>query len=44
VTLNPWAALMILIALGVVVIGFKGNEQNLVAAVLGRPYKSSSLK
>ncbi len=43
-SLNPWAMVMILIALGVIVIGFKGNEQNLIAAVLGRPYKSSSLK
>lgn len=42
--LNPWAALIILIGLGVVVVGFKGNEQNLIAAVMGRAYKSSSLK
>ncbi len=42
--LNPWAVVIILIGLGVIVIGFKGNEQNLIAAVLGRSYKSSSLK
>lgn len=42
--LNPWAVVIILIGLGAVVIGFKGNEQNLIAAVLGRPYKSSGLK
>ncbi len=41
---NPWAAVIILIGLGVIVIGFKGNEQNLIAAVLGRRYKSSSLR
>lgn len=41
---NPWAVLIILIGLGAVVIGFKGNEQNLIAAVLGRGYKGSSLK
>lgn len=41
--LNPWAVLIILIGLGVIVVGWKGNEQNLIAAVLGRPYKKSSL-
>jgi hypothetical protein len=42
--LNPWAALIVLIGLGAIVIGFKGNEQNLIAAVLGRPYKQSTLR
>ncbi len=42
--MNPWAVVIVLIGLGAVVIGYKGNEQNLIAAVLGRQYKSSSLK
>jgi hypothetical protein len=42
--LNPWAVVIVLIALACIVIGYKGNEQNLIAALLGRPYKSSSLK
>lgn len=41
---NPWAAMILLIGLGVVVVGWKSNEQNLIAAVLGRAYKNSSLK
>lgn len=41
---NPWAAMIVLIGLGVIVVGWKGNEQNLIAAVLGRAYKNSSLK
>lgn len=42
--LNPWAAVIVLIGLGVVVVGFKGNEQNLIAAVMGRSYKQSTLR
>lgn len=41
---NPWAAIILLIGIGAVIIGFKGNEQNLIAATLGRPYKNSTLR
>ncbi len=41
---NPWAAVIVLIGLGAIVIGWKGSEQNLIAAVLGRAYKNSSLR
>jgi hypothetical protein len=45
---NPWAAMILLIGLGVIVVGVKGNEYNLIAAVMGRAYNgkygSSTLK
>lgn len=41
---NPWAAVIVLIGLAAVIIGVKGNEHNLIAAVLGRGYKTSTLQ
>ncbi len=43
-SLNPWAVVIILIGIGAIIVGFKGNEQNLIAATTGKPYKSSTLK
>jgi hypothetical protein len=41
--MNPWAGAFILIALAIVVIGVKGNEKNLLAAVTGKQYNGSTL-
>lgn len=41
--LNPWAVVILLIGLSLMVAGFKGSQDNLIAAITGKPYKNSTL-
>ena len=41
--MNPWAGLIVLIAIGLFVIAYKGTQDNVISAVLGRPYGNSGL-
>ncbi len=41
---NPWSALVLAIGLMLIVVGFKGSQDNLIAALTGKPYKESKLK
>lgn len=41
--LNPWAVVILLVGLSLMVAGFKGSQDNLVAAITGKPYKNSTL-
>ena len=41
--MNPWAAVILLIAFACIVIGVKGTEDNLVAAITGKRYNNSTL-
>lgn len=42
--MNPWAAFVIVIALAIIIVGVKGKEDNLIAAIIGKQYGSSTLK
>lgn len=41
--MNPWAFLVVVIAVALVVIGVKGSQDNFLSAVLGRPYGQTTL-
>lgn len=41
--MNPWAVLLLAIALLLVIVGVKGTQDNVVSAVLGRRYGNSQL-
>lgn len=41
--MNPWAALIVLLSIGLFVIAYKGTQDNVISAVLGRPYGNSAL-
>lgn len=41
--MNPWAGLIVLISIGLFVIAYKGTQDNVISAVLGRPYGNSAL-
>jgi hypothetical protein len=38
--MNPWALLVILIGLTLVILGVKGSQHNAVSALLGHPSQS----
>lgn len=42
--MNPWAALLIVIAIAMFVVAYKGTQDNVIAAILGRPYGNSTVK
>jgi hypothetical protein len=42
--MNPVAILVLLLALALIVVGFKGHQDNVIAAVTGKPWKGSTLK
>jgi hypothetical protein len=41
--MNPWGLLLILLGLAMVVIGFTGKQDDIVAAFTGKAYKGSNL-
>lgn len=41
---NPGALLLLAAGVVLLVLGFKGNQDNLIAAFTGKPYGKSSLK
>lgn len=41
--LNPWAALVILAAILCIIIAWKGTQDNVLSAVLGRSYGNNTL-
>lgn len=41
--MNPWAGLIVLIAIVLIVIAYKGTQDNVLSALLGRPYGNSGL-
>jgi len=40
---NPWAILLILVAVAVVIVGFKGTQDNVISVIKGKPYGTSAL-
>lgn len=42
--MNPFAALLILVAILGIIVAAKGKQDNVVAALLGRKYKGSTLQ
>jgi hypothetical protein len=42
--INPWAAIILLIGIGAIIVGANGHERNLIAAVTGRAYKDSTIR
>lgn len=41
--MNPWAFLILLFSIGCFVVLYKGTEDNVISAILGRPYGNSTL-
>jgi hypothetical protein len=42
--INPWAGLLLLIAIGLFIVCYKGTQDNVIAAVKGQPYGNSNLE
>ena len=42
--MNPWAFLLLVLTLIIIVAAVKGKQDNLVAAMLGRKYGSSNFQ
>lgn len=42
--MNPWAGLLILIAIGLFIVCYKGTQDNVIAAVKGQPYGNSNIE
>lgn len=40
--MNPWAALIIVLALLLIIVAWKGTQDNVLSAVLNRPYQGAS--
>ena len=40
--MNPWALLVILLGLALIIIGVKGSQHNVVPAITGHPAASPS--
>ena len=41
--MNPWALLIIALAVLALIVAYKGTQDNVVSAILGRPYGNSNL-
>lgn len=41
--LNPWAGLIVLFAILLIIVAWKGTQDNVIAALLNRPYQNSTL-
>lgn len=41
--MNPWALLLVLLAIAFFIIAYKGTQDNVIAAILGRPYGNSTV-
>ncbi|MGH7239165.1 MAG: hypothetical protein ACREHG_03755 [Candidatus Saccharimonadales bacterium] len=41
--MNPWAFLLVLIAFALFIVSYKGTQDNVISAVLGRHYGNSTL-
>lgn len=42
--MNPVALLLLLLAIVILAIAFKGHQDNLIAAVTGKPWHNSTLR
>lgn len=40
--MNPWAALIIVLALLLLIVAWKGTQDNVLSAVLNRPYQGGT--
>lgn len=41
--MNPWAGLIVVVAILLIIIAWKGTQDNVIAALLNRPYKDSTV-
>ena len=41
--MNPWAFVILLIAVLMIIVAWKGTQDNVISAVIGRPYGNSTL-
>lgn len=41
--MNPWAGLIIVIAILFFIVGWKGTQDNVLTAILNRPYGSATV-
>lgn len=40
--MNPWAFLIVVVAVLCFIVGWKGTQDNVIAALLNKPYKKST--
>jgi len=38
---NPWVVVILAVGIVLMVVGFKGTQDNLISALLGRPYQGA---
>lgn len=41
--MNPWAGLIIVVAILLIIVAWKGTQDNVLAAIMNRPYKNSTV-
>ncbi len=41
--MNPWALVIVALAVLAILVAYKGTQDNVIAAILGRPYGNSNL-
>ena len=41
--MNPWALVLVVISIFVFILIYKGTQDNVIAAILGRPFGNSSI-
>lgn len=42
--MNPWAVVLIILAIGGIIVAAKGKQDNVVAALLGRQWRGSTVR
>jgi hypothetical protein len=42
--MNPWALLLLLVAVVLVIVAWRGSQDNVVAAIIGRQYGNSTVR
>jgi hypothetical protein len=40
---NPWAFVILSIAIGCLIVAYRGTEDNVITAITGRPYGNTNL-
>jgi hypothetical protein len=42
--MNPWALILLLLAIAFFIVAYKGTQDNVIAAVKGKPYGNSNIE
>ena len=42
--MNPWAFVILVVAIVLIILAWKGTQDNVISAIIGRPYGNTQLK